>query len=319
MKYKMSRTPLVVGHLVSSGARQYEWPEEYSFVETRLPKAAREDLQRAQTWLKKQYSALMKQKKLRKFAPHILPYGALVDITLSDTDLSQDQILAQRLKGINTAFTRSLSASISSDPLVVGLPNHVQRSKRQSLTAAGHAPLQELDLITNAFYPLLSEQHRDISNWVHSLEYDEKIKHFETALPIFLQPNNRTLSLEVELITEPHTIEQLVEHGLIAHRTTQLLTPELGYELPNFDHDGDIFQRSFDISLELYLKIAKADEVTAQLVCLYGHRQRYSVTLYGAQIKSLFEYQQKQLRSMVGDLQDLVKTHFPLTAQYLQK
>jgi thymidylate synthase ThyX len=73
----------------------------------------------------------------------------------------------------------------------------------------------------------------------------------------------------------------------------QQLTPRYGYDIPKLVEDAglaDMFQQSFDISLELYSLLQKAGYLLeAQYATLLGHKMRWKITYNARQAFHMHE------------------------------
>ncbi|HEU4985076.1 MAG TPA: FAD-dependent thymidylate synthase, partial [Nitrososphaera sp.] len=73
-------------------------------------------------------------------------------------------------------------------------------------------------------------------------------------------------------------LQKLPSEALVA----QTLTPRYGYDIPQLVEEADLadlFEKCFDLSLELYSDLQRAGHQTeAQYATLYGHNQRWQMT-----------------------------------------
>ncbi|GAC1386850.1 MAG: hypothetical protein NVS1B7_6950 [Candidatus Saccharimonadales bacterium] len=89
------------------------------------------------------------------------------------------------------------------------------------------------------------------------------------------------------------SFSSLREVQTIAPLHIQRQTPRFGYHVPQIVEDaglGEIYQDSFDLSMQLYSDLQQAGyELEAQLVTLFGHKQRALLTTTGRQLLTVIE------------------------------
>ena len=85
-----------------------------------------------------------------------------------------------------------------------------------------------------------------------------------------------------DLICDYGIFRDLQRHRMVDDLQWQNLTPRYGYEIPALIEEaglGDMFEKCFDLSLELHSKLqATGYELEAQYATLLGHKMRWKIT-----------------------------------------
>lgn len=266
------------------------WPSKLNFADfnisdTRLRSTIGDKLD----WIKRQYEVLYVHKDTRRFAQHVVPYVAKVNVTLSasPSDLS---IIASRLKQLPLAYAASLAQSLEQSLKIKmsDVSSSVSDGKwiqdHQNLRIVSAQPLNELEISLPAYYRQQTQPWAaTVSSWLE-LSYDQKVKYLMVALRG--QPHVR---YSLEVVCEPQRLLSLIDEGAWSIESWQLPNPSFGYELPKRATDGGMMERCFDASYKLYGDVQAVNPELAPLFVLWGHRQRSLVEINWRQLSNLLK------------------------------
>lgn len=298
LKLSLDDAPLVLTSVYADSDMKISWPKQTTWLTpAKLPKKITEEYDEKMGWILRQYKALQMQDDLRAIAPHVLPYGAKVSLELA---ASQTELIASVpvLRTIPLDYSRQLSQSLSenlnSDSgrtklSQVGTNTNSVINDRKRVKLVEASPLNELEIVRLGTYAQSGQSWADNLELADSLTYDQKEQQL---LAMLGSGRQLEFGYRFELVAEPLIISELNSKRLFSSLIAQVPTPAHGYNIPKIN-DGGILQRCFDMSYELYSTLQSSLPASAQLACLYGHRQRYLVTLSVNELNQLYDRQAK--------------------------
>ncbi len=158
----------------------------------------------------------------------------------------------------------------------------------QPVTLSSYWPKNELDLVPDMLYEHSSLSLKDIQNEVERLPYIKREKVFKTYMGERLNRRHKPgRALEKahyswDIMCDYGIFRDLQRHRIVDDLQWQMLTPRFGYDIPQLVEDAgltDIFEKAFDLSLELYSKLQSAGyQLEAQYATLLGHKMRWKIT-----------------------------------------
>lgn len=165
--------------------------------------------------------------------------------------------------------------------------NHATESQPVTLTDVW--PRNELDIIADMLYEHSSLPLEQIRQEVENWTYEQKTTALRAYIGERLNRRHRPgRALEkahysFDLMCDYGIFRDLQRHRMVDDLEWQILTPRYGYEIPELVEEAglvDLFERCFDMSLELYSDLQTAGyELEAQYATLLGHKMRWKVTL----------------------------------------
>ncbi|HEX7963653.1 MAG TPA: hypothetical protein VF466_03605 [Candidatus Saccharimonadales bacterium] len=149
-------------------------------------------------------------------------------------------------------------------------------------------PRNELDILPDIAYPYSSLPFTDLRAEIAAWPYNRKLDLIESYLGSRKhrqqQPGSALEKLQYTWdITSSYAVfRELQRLQLIENAVAQPLTPRYGYAMPQAIEDAgltDLFEQSFDLSLELYSFLQTAEHpLEAQYAVLQGHKLRWKAT-----------------------------------------
>ncbi|HEX9679682.1 MAG TPA: hypothetical protein VGA08_03615 [Candidatus Saccharimonadales bacterium] len=284
IKLELKAAPLIVAHyLIGAGIpSEIYWPNKFERLgldgkNSRLTPEHVEQL----GWIKRQYEALKKNSETAAFAPHVLPLMARVDLAFS-ADKSQLAAVIGPLMALKLAYFKHLADSLTAVCGYTTVKQKVKLNKstgplvtdRSRLRVISFVPTNELELGFNKFYGL-----SDLS-WANAYEawadqsYDFKEETTRQAIK-----SRFNISYQLEGILEPQLLNESLSSRIVDVLTGQSPTTAHGYNLPDALNDGGMMERCFDYSYKLFGSLQKKTAHLAPLACLWGHRQRYLLSV----------------------------------------
>lgn len=176
------------------------------------------------------------------------------------------------------------------------MKNYAQQHIKESYGSADIEPVQlieyhpknELDVLPYMVYEHSSSSVRELSEQVRLWPIDVKIQAFNTYIGERLNRRHRPgRALEIahytwDILCDYGIFRDLQRHRIVDNLTWQNLTPRYGFDTPELIIDADledIYQKCFDISLELYSFMQQQGyEYEAQYATLLGHKMRWTIT-----------------------------------------
>lgn len=194
--------------------------------------------------------------------------------------------------------------------LVVGelLPEIIDGDSEPSLHLLRADPKTEYESIAWASYPLTNRSLEALRGDVMNLAYDEKLQllkavhHDSPNTPVVYQFEVLATNRELEILA--------LQEGITI--SAQPRTPRYGYDIRD-EHSSELFQQSYDLSLELYsLMQAAGYHGQAEAAVLLGHRTRAIVT---ASYASLASVEIAETTELYANLRQLAADAHPLLFQ----
>lgn len=290
IKLSLTQAPLLVVTCFYGKETTCEisWPNRLSFAELSITDSKlRSDIEDKLEWIKRQYEILYAHKDTRRFAEHVAPYLAKVNVTLfaNPSDLSA---IAERLKQLPLIYAESLAQSLEKSLKVKApaMSSSVSDGKwvedTQNLRVISAQPLNELELGLPAYYQQQTQPWAAcVSSWLE-LSYEQKVNYLLVA-----SRSQPSVQYRVEIISEPQRLLSLIDEEALSIESWQQPNPSFGYELPKRATDGGMMERCFDASYKLYGDIQPVHPELTSLFVLWGHRQRSLVEITWRQILNL--------------------------------
>jgi thymidylate kinase/thymidylate synthase ThyX len=182
------------------------------------------------------------------------------------------------------ATTRHSVKMLSEQYLPVTLPI----AETEDVKLDSYWPRNELDLIADMLYEHSSESLDSIKKSVSMLSIAQKENVMKTYFGERLNRRHKPgRALEKahynwDLVCDYGIFRDLQRHRIVDDLEWQKLSPRFGYEIPKLVDDAgleDLFEKCFDISLELYSYLQEAGyQLDAQYATLLGHKMRWKVT-----------------------------------------
>lgn len=194
-------------------------------------------------------------------------------------------------------------------------------------------PRNELDIVPDMLYEHTNQSLKSITTAVQSWTYDEKVKVFEAYMGERLNRRHRpgraleNVHYSWDLVCDYGIFRDLQRHRMVDDLEWQQLTPRYGYEVPELIEEAgltNLFERCFDISLELYSDLQAAGyELEAQYATLLGHKMRWKIT-YNA--REAFHFHELRTapqghpgyRKLVKEMHDVLANVHPLMAAHMR-
>lgn len=149
-------------------------------------------------------------------------------------------------------------------------------------------PRNELDLVPDMVYEHSNLPLKTIQDNVNKWSIDKKQEVFSTYMGERLNRRHRPgraiekAHYSWDLVCDYGIFRDLQRHRMVDDLNWQMLTPRFGYEIPKLVEDAgltDVFEKCFDLSLELYSKLQSAGYILeAQYATLLGHQMRWKLT-----------------------------------------
>jgi len=205
--------------------------------------------------------------------------------------------------------------------------NHAAISKPVTLNDVW--PRNELDIVADMLYEHSSLPLEQIREEVGKYTYDQKVEILKTYMGERLNRRHRPgRALEkahysFDLMCDYGIFRDLQRHRMVDDLEWQILTPRYGYEVPPLVEEAgltELFQRCFDISLDLYSQLQAAGYMTeAQYATLLGHKMRWKVTLNAREAFHVCELRTSPqghpgYRKLVQQMYDAIAAVHPLIA-----
>lgn len=276
-------------------------------------------------WIQQNYIKLFKQSKTKIYAPHIVPYATIInaEVTIKKTHIPG---IITDLKMLPLGYAKNLAQTLSHQynfelTNSIKLINPKQENHQYEnplIKISSIKPINELETGIKLFFQSSFSPLEQVTKNFQLIDFEQKLKLLKFALE-----NDKTVNgieYELEFCIEPHLINQMLNYKLINVVGCQEVVPTLGYDIPSDIQGEGQIERCFDISLKLYGKTSINSSLVAQLFCLYGHRQRFLVTINLFQLKSLIEISQNksQLKFLAKKIINFIKLKHPLTVEILQ-
>jgi thymidylate kinase/thymidylate synthase ThyX len=150
-------------------------------------------------------------------------------------------------------------------------------------------PRNELDLVPDMLYEHSDQPLQSLRDDVKTWPYQKKMDVFETYMGERLNRRMRPgraiekAHYSWDIMCDYGIFRDLQRHRMVDDLEWQQLTPRFGYEVPELVEEAgltDMFEKCFDLSLQLYSALQQAGyAVEAQYATLLGHRMRWKITM----------------------------------------
>lgn len=285
--------PLIIAALLPQSDIEITWLRQTSLAEiTNLPVGVRSELEKKSEWILRQYHALQKHDDLRAVAPHVLPYLAKVNLQVSATKSELVQSI-ETLKSFPLTYTLQLADSLS-ESLKVQMPDKLDLqpdrpgaivSDRKRIRLVEARPLNQFELILPSIYGLSDQTWLDTSDSLDSHSFDKKESKLRAILDTEIEQD---ISYRFEMVVEPQVMREIQSKLEPANMLQQRPTPAHGYNVSKVQ-DGGMIERCFDLSYELFSQLQSSMPAAAPLICLYGHRQRFLMTVNYHSLQKIYD------------------------------
>jgi len=230
--------------------------------------------------------------------------------------------------GATIAYRANTTAQVKQLAEELLPPNHAAQSEPVQLVS--HNVANELDIVADMLYEYsdlpLEDLKKEVANW----PYERKQAVFTAYMGERLNRRQRPgralekIHYSFDLVSEYGVFKDLQRHRMVDDLGWQLLSPRLGYEVPQLVEDAgqtDAFLDCFDLSLQLYSALqASHGSLVAQYAVLQGHRLRWKVTLNAREAFQMFELRSTPqghpaYRKLVQQMHDKVAEVHPMLAE----
>ncbi len=194
-------------------------------------------------------------------------------------------------------------------------------------------PRNELDVVADMLYEHSNLSLEEIRAEVEKMTYKQKLKVVQTYIGERLNRRHKPgralekIHYSFDLVSDYGIFRDLQRHRMVDDLEWQRLTPRYGYEVPQLvDKAGlsDLFERCFDISLELYSHLQAAGySLEAQYTTLLGHKMRWKVTYNAREAFHIHELRTSPqghpgYRKLVQQMHETVAQAHPLIAESMK-
>lgn len=233
----------------------------------------------------------------RQLCRSLLPACILIDIE----EVQEFEELSEPRSKLKSKIS-GLLPFIDSDP------------PKLQVSLIGHTPRNEFDVLEGIIFANLDQSTASIKRLINELTYEKKAKLLKDSLSQVT--NLPDVAYDFDIFCELRELFDLVK-DVGGNVIMQDLTPRNGYDIPEkIEKAGlaDVYQQSFDLSLELYSLLQAAGfEFLAQYVVLLGHRMRCRLTLTYTQIKKLLtQNKDSGYKTLTEDIKQQVLGVHPL-------
>jgi hypothetical protein len=182
-------------------------------------------------------------------------------------------------------------------------------------------------VVPDMLYEHSSQSLASITNEVKKWSYDKKLAVYESYMGERLNRRHKPgralekIHYSWDLVCDYGIFRDLQRHRIVDDLEWQQLTPRYGYEIPEIIEEAgltDLFERCFDVSLELYSDLQTAGyELDAQYATLLGHKMRWKVTYNAREAFHLHELRTAPqghpgYRKLVKEMHDKVAEVHPV-------
>jgi dTMP kinase len=198
-------------------------------------------------------------------------------------------LLLEEGEGVS-AFTRGNTIARMASDL---LPTTYANSSGIGVQNFSVVPRNELDLLPQMLYPSSNLSLRDIYTETASWPYEQKAAIYAAYLAAGNDPAHALKDAHYSWdVSAPFAVVRDLQAILPeAAISWQLLSPRNGYDIPEAIDDAglsDLYERCFDISLELYSELQAAGlHNEAQYATLHGHYTRCNLRINGQETRKL--------------------------------
>lgn len=194
------------------------------------------------------------------------------------------------------------------------LPNIDAERPRPEIVLTGHSPRNEFEILEYLIFKQSNHSPASIKKLIDDLSYEKKSELLKSYTKHENIPNDtQSISYSFDAVGEFSQLYDLLKTTPVNNVVLQNLTPRYGYDIPQLIEEAgisDIFEQSFDLSLELYSLLQAAGfEAQAQYAVLMGHLVRFHLDLNYEQTKKLIS---KNIRSASSGIKQQVSDVHPL-------
>ncbi len=212
------------------------------------------------------------------------------------------------------------------------LPNNLA-DQTEAVQMTDFWPRNELDLVPDMIYEFSNLPLEEIRQQASGWKYDQKAKVMEAYVGERLNRRHRPgraiekAHYSFDLVCDYGIFRDMQRHRIVDDLEWQELTPRYGYEVPNLvDEAGltELFEKCFDISLELYSQLQKTGyTLEAQYATLLGHKMRWKVTYNAREAFHLHELRTSPqghpgYRKLTQQMHDKVAEVHPILAESMK-
>ncbi len=200
----------------------------------------------------------------------------------------------------------------------------------EGVTLTDYWPRNEFDLVADMLYEHSNLSLDQIREAVGGWSYDEKMEVMKTYMGERLNRRHRPgRALEKahyswDITCDYGIFRDLQRHRMVDDLAWQQLTPRYGYDIPELVEEAgltDLFERAFDLSLELHSRLQEAGySLEAQYATLLGHKMRWKVTYNAREAFHLHELRTAPqghpgYRKLVKQMHDKLSEVHPMLAE----
>jgi dTMP kinase len=240
-------------------------------------------------------------------ARQVLPVAAASTATVSVSDASLTQLLADELPEAQTA-ARKIAAAFPEDNVSPAkataiellqelaakhLPDNHADDRAEAVELTDVWPRNELDLVPDMLYEHSNLPLAELRKTANTWPYEQKLKVFNTYMSQRSRQVLEKTHYSWDVLSDYSAFRTVQHQQLIKSPAWQQLTPRYGYEIPKLVEDAgkaEDFEACFEVSLKLYSVLQQAGyALEAQYATLQGHRMRWKVTMNACEAIRLSE------------------------------
>jgi uncharacterized protein YjgD (DUF1641 family) len=183
-------------------------------------------------------------------------------------------------------------------------PNIDAEQPKPQVNLISHAPRNEFEVLESIIFEQSNQGTTTIKKLIDDLNYEQKSELFKSLLNDLNDTGDiLNISYGFDAVGEFSQLFNLLNVTSVNNIVFQNLTPRYGYDIPKEVEEAglaDIFEQSFDLSLELYSLLQAAGfEDQAQYAVLLGHRIRYRFNLNYKQTRLIISQNLKEVSSYI--------------------
>lgn len=194
------------------------------------------------------------------------------------------------------------------------LPNIDSEPAKPGIRLLSHLPRNEFEVLDAAIYSQSDQNDTSVKQITGDLKYEDKANLLKKVTD---ESALRSVIYSWEITGAFSQYFDLLTTVIFENVTAQKLTPRYGFETPDIIEEAglsDLYQQSFDLSLELYSLLQSAGfESQASYAALLGHQMRFKIAINAYQLRNLLASQPTgNLKTVLTELKQHAKDVHPL-------
>lgn len=225
----------------------------------------------------------------------------------------------QAKSGVSQQLEETNQTSQSESFVSSLLPNIDAEQPKLGVRLLAHTPHNEFDVLESIIFEETDHGTTAVKKLTDELKYDQKYQILKKITD--LSTNSaplRNVLYTLEIVSEFSQFLGLLAMTNYDSVSAQKLTPRYGFETPALIEEAglsELFQQSFDLSLELYSLLQAAGfENQAEYACLLGHKIRYKISITFPELKKVLIKQKMplHLKPLLSSIKQQAKDVHPL-------